>query len=215
MTEKEQFTAGVSLLAGALLSTLAMSLHPAGGNLREIAHMKQAMLFSHSIALCCIPMLAFGYRGLSRLLSKGSPWTGLGFSFIQFGLAGVLIAGTINGLVLPLFAISYQSFVIDEITAVAIIGYGSLFNHALAYIFIAAMVIAMSIWSGIIVRTNLLPRWLGIFGLGIVAAILIATGSQFHFTAVWAFRLLTFLLASWQLTVALLLMRMSPKNKLT
>lgn len=215
MTEKESFNAGLSLLAGAVLSTLAMSLHPAGGSMHEIARMKGPLVFSHSIALCSIPMLAFGYRGLSKVLSTGSAWAGLPFSFIQFGLFAVLIAGTINGLLLPGFVTYCQLSTTDHAIAAAILAYGSLFNHVLAYVFIAAVIIATFIWSILISQTTFFPRWLGVFGCGVTAAILIAAALRFNFTTARTFRLLTFLLVSWQTAVAVLLMRITPKNTTT
>lgn len=59
---------GICLFFGSLLATLTMLIHPVGGSLGDIAHMKSAFNFSHGMAIFCLPFIAFGFWGLSDVL---------------------------------------------------------------------------------------------------------------------------------------------------
>lgn len=205
-------SASISLLIGASLATLTMVMHPVGGNLTDIANERNAFIISHSMAIFAIPFLAFGFWGLTMSLITKSGATFIGFAFISLGLIAALIAGTINGLVLPQFASIYADSSIDKSIVQTNRSYGNLINLAADYIFIGATCVAIFIWSTVIIQTRQLSKWLGYYGLLVITICVIAIIANFNFTSLFGFGLFIFGIVSWKMMAGILLLR-SSKNK--
>lgn len=60
---------GISLLLGAAMSVLTVVLHPLGGDMAHLVKIKFVLIFSHTIAIACAPLIGFGLWGLSKLLT--------------------------------------------------------------------------------------------------------------------------------------------------
>lgn len=206
-------SAGICLSIGAVLATLTMAMHPVGGSLAEIANMRNAFTFSHGMAVLCIPFIAFGFWGLSTKLVTNSRISFLAFSIICFGLIAAMVAGTINGLVLPYFASKYADGTIDDSILNSIRAYGNFINLSLDYIFIGAISLSILIWSYLIVAKKQLPVWLGYYGLLIILCIVAALLMNLSFTSVIGFSLFTFLIVSWKIAAGALLIFSSKKSK--
>lgn len=194
-------TSALCLLIGSLLATITMILHPGGGNMDHINHIKSAIVFSHSLAIFCLPFIGFGGWGLSVLLHTPGRIGMLAFFVFCAGLIAVMIAASINGIVFPYFVEKYYSKGIDEALLKTIIGYGRYINAAMDYIFIAACVFAIGLWSSIIIAKALLPKWLGYYGFIIIAFGLIGVFTNFNFISVFGFRIFIFGLVSWLVLV--------------
>lgn len=199
--------AGLCLLIGSILATMSMVLHPSGGNIEHIAKISNVLIFSHSIALFCLPFVGYGFLGLSKLLQTKNRVSTLAFMICSFGLIAGMIAATINGLTLPGFA---SSFALDErkveITK-SIIRYGHCINTTMALILIFAISMAVGIWSVLIIQTAKLPRWLGYFGLIIVIRGLVCVFLKFNFTDLYGFRIFVAGLVAWIIFVGINLVR--------
>lgn len=52
---------GICLLVGSILATLTMALHPMGGDIEHIVKIKRVLMFSHAIAIFCLPFIGFGF----------------------------------------------------------------------------------------------------------------------------------------------------------
>lgn len=204
-------TSGFCLLTGSVLATLTMILHPLGGGLAEIAHTKNIFLFSHSIAILAIPFIAFGFWGLSTALVTKSRVSFLAFCIICFGLVAVMIAGAFDGVVLPLFASRYWNSDIDATFLQVVRNYGKYINLCMDYIFIAAITLSVLIWSVVIVTTAQLPKWLGYYGLLLVAVIATCLVFNLNLTSVFRFSLFIFGIVSWKVLASILLI-ISAKN---
>lgn len=211
MEKSFRIASGISLLVGSVLSILTMSIHPSGGNLEQIIAIKRILIFSHSIATFCVPVIAFGLLGLSKFLSASSNLSVLAFSIAAFGLFGVMQAGIINGLVLPEFASKYIDGSTDRLLIEAIIDYGATFNKSLTYVFMAAITTAISIWSVIMVTTGALSKLLGYYGLLIVSLGVTSLLLRFNFLTVAGFGAFIFGLASWLIVASILLLISSLK----
>ena len=190
--------AGRSLIAGAVLAFVTMTLHPSGGSLEHIARIYNIIVFSHALAIGSLPLLALGFWGLSTRLMTRTALSLLAFFTVLFGLISVMLAGLFNGLVLPFYAVKQ----IDQTganldTVRLIVQYGSTINRSLDYVFIAAISIAIGIWSGLILQTRLLPRWLGYGGLLLIGVIGLGAITNFDFIGLTGFRLIIFGLVSW------------------
>lgn len=190
--------AGYSLIIGSVLMILTMVLHPTGGNLEHIIKISNVLMITHSIAIFSIPFVAFGFYGLSKNLVTDSKTSYLGFTFVIFGLIAVILAASINGLILPMYSSKFQNETGQNLEAMKlIISYGSTFNKAMDYIFMGGYSIAMLIWSVVIILTSKLPRWIGFYGLILLAFVIIGFLLQFNFISVWGFRIYVFGIVSW------------------
>lgn len=202
---------GFCLLTGSVLATLTMMLHPLGGDLAEIARTKNIFLFSHSIAILAIPFIAFGFWGLSTALITKGRWSFLAFSIVCFGLMAVILAGAFDGVVLPLFASRYWNSSLDENLLQVVRNYGKYINLCMDYIFITAITLSVSIWSAVIITSARLPKWLGYYGLLLVAVIITCLVFNLNLTSVFRFSLFIFGIVSWKV-LASILMIISQKN---
>lgn len=199
-------TTALCLLIGSLLATITMMLHPSGGSMEHITHTKGAIVFSHSVAIFCLPFIFFGSWGLSLLLQTSGRISMLAFLGFCAGLIAAMIAASINGLVLPYFAERYYKSGIDEAVLKAILGYGRYMNAAMDYIFIGACVFAIGLWSIIIVTKVLLPKWIGYYGFIIIAFGMIGIFTNFNFISVFGFRIFIFGLVSWLVLVGVVML---------
>ena len=211
MEKQFKNASGISLLTGAVLATITMAMHPVGGSLEEIAAKKGVFIFTHSLALISIPFIAFGFWGLATALATKSRISFLSFAVSCFGLIAVMAAGTLNGFVLPIFASNYSGSAVDGAVLQAVRDYGWLLGSSMDYIFITGLSIAIVIWSGIMIATGQLSKWLGYYGLLIVVVTVLGFLMKFNFTTEFGFGVFIFSLVSWLISAALLLIFSSKK----
>ena len=212
MEKKFSKTSGLSLFTGALLMVLTMVLHPSGGSIEHILKIKKIIVISHSLAIMSIPFMAFGFYGLSVCLKTPSRLSFLAFSTAITGLFAAMIAGTINGLTLPYFLNEVMENGTNIDTIKTIIRYGKFINLPMDYILIGGLSSAIVIWSSLIVKTSVFPKWLGFFGLIIIFIGLFGVLIGFDFVGLFGFRVFVFGVASWILLLAIYLMKFKPKG---
>jgi hypothetical protein len=206
-------TAALCLFTGALLATITMAIHPSGGSMEHIRHISGVIVFSHSLAILCMPFIGFGAWGLSVLLATPGRIAMLAFFGFVAGLIAAMIAGAVNGLVLPYFVGRYYQSGIDEAVLKAIIGYGRYLNAAMDYIFIAACAFAISIWSVLIIITARLPAWIGYYGIFIILAGLAGIILKFNFISVSGFSIFISGLVSWLIAGGIMMLWAKQKNE--
>ena len=211
MEKQFKKASGISLLTGAVLATITMAIHPVGGSLAEIAARKGVFIFTHSLALISIPFIAFGFWGLATALVTKSRISFLSFAVSCFGLIAVMAAGTLNGFVLPMFASNYSGSKVDGAVLQAVRDYGWLLGSSMDYIFITGVSLAIAIWSGIMIATGHLSKWLGYYGLLIVVVTVSGLFMEFNFTSDVGFGVFIFTLVSWLIIAAMLLIFSSKK----
>jgi hypothetical protein len=210
--EKEfKKSSGICLLLGSLLATITMAMHPMGGDIQHIAKIGHVLMFSHSVAIICMPFVGFGFWGLSVLLQTQSKVSMLSFFIFCFGLFAAMIAATINGLALPIFASNYSSITGDAAIAKTVLAYGSYINFSMTTIFIVAAAISIAIWSVLIIRLAQLPKWVGYYGLVIVAFGIVGIFLKFNFTNLFGFRVFVAGLVSWKIIAGFALLQKGRK----
>ncbi len=93
-------TGSTALIVGWLAYIGLMAVHPTrlGGPSLGHVTLNDAV---HWTALLIVPVLAAGYVGLARRLDLSRPLPMLGLCFMLFSLFGGMVAGTLNGLVMP------------------------------------------------------------------------------------------------------------------
>ncbi|RYZ28992.1 MAG: hypothetical protein EOO10_07720 [Chitinophagaceae bacterium] len=191
----------ICLLMGSILSTATMALHPTGGDIDHILKVKNVLIFSHSLALFCLPLIGFGFSGLSNILQTKNKIASLAFFVAFFGLLAAMVAATLNGLVLPIFASRYWGGHNDISLVTKIMGYGHTINIAMTYIFITAISVAIAIWSFLIILNGHIQKWLGYFGLIVIAIGILGILLRFNFTDLFGFRTFMLGLVSWIVAV--------------
>lgn len=204
---------GVSLISGSLLIIATMVLHPAGGSLEHIVEISGIITISHAMAIACLPLVAFGFYGLSYRLQDKWRLSHLAFLIILFGLIAAMFAALVNGLTLPYFLGQYADSLSENSEVLQpIVNYGFSLNKPLDYIFITACCVAVCIYSVIMIRTGQLPKWIGYLGALIVLFALTGALTDFVFTSLQGFRIFTFSLAGWILATGFSMTRTNQGN---
>ncbi|WP_298546478.1 hypothetical protein [uncultured Aquimarina sp.] len=208
MQNQLEKNAGLALIIGSILVIITMVFHPVGGNFEHLLKISKMAIISHSLAIISIPILTFGFWGLTVRLGKNSSLSLLGFIIIVFGLLAGMMAAAINGLTLPFFIKRYQdqsSEIIAKINYV--IHYGFALNKAMDYIFITSCCLAILLWSITSIKKSILPKWIAYLGLilGITAVILLL--SNVAFTNLYSFRIFIAGLVSWIILVGYVLIK--------
>ena len=104
MSDQFRKVAHYSIVFGSVLIVLAMALHPVGGNLNHIRSIKSIIIGSHLIAIFAVVITLFGFYGLVKSLDTKNPINVFAFIFMMVGSVFVLLAASINGIALPIFA---------------------------------------------------------------------------------------------------------------
>lgn len=199
---------GFLLILGSILAIATMMLHPSGGSIEHIIKISKQLRLTHSLAICCLPFILFGFYGLTIKLLDQRKLSILAFIIIAFGLIAAMLAALFNGLVLPYFLSQYSDNLEENISALKpILNYGFAINMALDYVFIVAFCSAISIYALIIIRSQKLPKWIGYFGLVILLFALIGATTNFVFTSLMGFRIFVFSIAGWILPTGVLLIQ--------
>ena len=201
-------SSGISLITGSLLIITTMVLHPSGGNIEHIIKITKSIKITHALAIFSLPILLFGFYGLTERLLDKWKFSKLAFIIIAFGLIAAMFAALFNGLTLPLFLGKYENSIVENADTLKMItNYGFAINKPLDYIFIVATCLAMSIYSILIIYLNKLPKWIGFFGVALIALALIGLLFGFVFTSLIGFQLFIFGIATWFLATGISLFK--------
>ncbi len=191
-------SSGISLMVSSLLIVFTMVLHPVGGSLNHLLEITHTIKVTHIMAISCLPLLLFGFYGLSMKLVDKWKLAILALITMFFGLISAMFAAIVNGLALPYFLAS-NSKNIDgaEEMLQSILSYGFALNKALDYVFIVACCIGIVIYSILMVKTKKFPNGIGY--LGVVMFVLVGAGGilGFGFTDLTGFRIFTMSLSIW------------------
>lgn len=204
-------TSGYCLIIASFLMMVTMMLHPVGGNAAHILKIKTVIMVSHSMAIVCLPVTAFGFWGLATSLDSRSRISYLALSFSWLGLVAAMIAATINGLTLPLF-LSNTGTDIDPKTIELVRTYGAAINKPMSYSFIAAMVVSIAIWSLLQIRKHSGVRWIGYYGIGLMVAALAGSVFQFSFVSLYGFTVFVISMVVWIVLSGITLVVSSPRS---
>lgn len=201
-------SAGFSLILGSVLLIVTMVLHPSGGDVDHILAITPIIIGSHALAIFSMPWVGFGFWGLATLLDSNGRLSMLAFMMLALGLIAGMLAAAVNGLTLPFFVNAYSQD-IQENPAVflPILKYGAALNQAMDYILIAGIMLAMTIWSVLILRDAKMTKWLGYYGLVLALLAVVGGITRFNFIDLIGFRVFIFGIASWIIGVGVSLRR--------
>ncbi|HYF31250.1 MAG TPA: hypothetical protein VD993_09035 [Chitinophagaceae bacterium] len=207
MNPQFEKNAGIALIVFTILMTFTMVLHPAGGSFEYLLKVKMRIITTHAIALCSLPFALVGFWGLTRKLGTEYLLSVSALATMIFGLIAVMMAATVNGLVLPIFIQRYEGASPEVIESLKpLLRYNFSINNAFDYIYTAAFCLAILFWSIAIIRTRKLPVSLAYAGLvlSVIAAVIFEAGFAGH---LGGFRLFVTSIVIWILLVGLLLAR--------
>ena len=199
---------GISLISGALLIIFTMLLHPLGGSIERIISIYNIITTAHSLAIVSLPIVLFGFYGLSVCLLDTYRFSLLSFIIIAFGLIAAMFAALFNGLVLPYFLHQYSDRLTETMDRLKpISNFSFAINLPLDYIFIIACCLSIFIYSMIILAKRIFPRWIGYLGIAIALFAIIGFVTAFVFTSLTGFRIFTFSIAFWILSSGVYLIK--------
>ena len=206
MTRDRQ--SAIALLVGSIAWIVTMALHPTGGSFEKIVRISSVIVGTHSLAIATIPLMLFGFWGLTARLGSDRGLPLLALITYAFGSVAALCAAVINGLTLPAFAKQLaEADPASRDLAHLVVDYGSTMNAGFARVFMVATALAVLLWSISILTTRALPRWIGAIGLaaGLTGLVLVLSGGiDVH---VHDFGLFVFGYAAWTILVGVLLWR--------
>lgn len=206
--DKFKRLAAYSLIAAAFLAVTTMAIHPSGGNMQAIINQAHILRFSHSIALACLPLFCFGCYGLSVFLHTESRISMLAFLIMSFGLVAGMLAGLLNGLVLPDFLIRHAAETETQHDMLdLVIHYGFAMNRALGYVLIVAVIAAVALWSYAGWKAKRFGLLFGASGWLLAAAGVAALVAGFKFISVAGFTAFVLALAVWFIVAGIHMLR--------
>ncbi|MFY7670411.1 hypothetical protein ACOSP6_04935 [Tenacibaculum sp. MEBiC06402] len=198
MKNKFYKSSGISLTIGSFLAIITMILHPSGGSLSDIINQSSQIQIAHSIAICCVPFMIFGFYGLSDKLHGQMRLSKLALIIVTLGLLAALLAALFNGLILPNFLNKYsQTLKQNESVLNIIVSYGFTINKALDYVFIIALSVGILVYSYTIIKLQELSSYIGYFGMLILIFSLIGGITGFAFISLIGFRIFVFSISAW------------------
>lgn len=208
---KDNRLGGIALIAGTILGVITLFIHPSGHDLFEpdqFAHTAKMLVVAHALAIASIAVLFLGALALAGRLS--SPDRLAIAALVLFGLASVAMvsAATVDGFVGPgvLRKVIFAASPVNEQWRV-LFAYNDQVNQAFAEIFVVASAVAIVLWSASIVKSRLLAKAAGVYGLllGVASVLAVVAGASGHADAV---HLLMLGQITWFLIVGTLMWRL-------
>ena len=208
---KDNRLGGIALIIGAISGMITMSLHPVtGGHPITPAQFEKLTAFMigvHALAIAGIPFSFLGAFALTRRLDSPSRIALAALTIYALGLIAVMIAPAISGLVGTEILRNMVARGPGSEQWRTLMEYNFLINQAFARIFVVASCTAIVFWSLLIVRTRVLSPALGIYGLLLGPAIIVAMITGSLRLDVHGFGLITFCQAIWFIITGVLLLR--------
>lgn len=208
MNNSPQKKAGLALIAFTVLLVFTMVLHPAGGSVQYLIKITRLIVITHGIAIFSLPVGWVGFWGLTQKLGTQRFTVLLGFSMMSLGLIAAMMAGATNGIIMPIFLQDYAEATAQQLDAMKpVLRYSFAINHAFDYIYTGAFCAAVLCWSITILRTRLLPVWLGWAGITIALGAMIVFSLGMQANSLQGFRLFVTAIVIWILLVGVTLYR--------
>ena len=200
-----------ALIVGTMGYLLTMALHPVGidnASAEVLARQNQISIAVHSLGLLSVPLVVFGFVGLSARVG----WTRAStqFAFIVYAISAVALglAAVASGLVAPALiqqTIGAGSESLAQLKTM--LEYNWQFNQACAKVFVVGASLAIIAWSYAIASMGRFERVVAWFGWLVGVASLAALFSGHVRLDVHGFGLIVLLQAVWNICVGISLQR--------
>jgi hypothetical protein len=205
---------GLVLITGMIGTIITMALHPTGNDLVATGKFDAVMRLAvavHALALICVPMIFLGCLGLHRRLAAPNRLSFAALVMYGFAAVAVMNAATLSGLVAPGVARHMLGGEAGsrDMWSVAFHLTGDL-NQAFAMVFVVASSIAILLWAVAILRSNIFPKSLGVYGCVVAPLTLIAVLSGHIRLNVHGFGMVVIGQAVWFISAGVLLWNEKP-----
>ena len=208
---KDNRLGGIALIVGAVSGMITMSLHPVAGahpiTPGQFEKMAMLMIGVHVLAIAGVPFSFLGALALTRRLDSPGRIAMTGLVIYGLGLVAVMIAPAMSGLVGTEIIRKMIAHVPGTEQWRTLMEYNFLINQAFAKIFVVASCSAIALWSSMIVKSRAFSVAIGIYGLLLGPALIIAMISGGLSLDVHGFGLVTFSQAIWFIVAGILLLR--------
>lgn len=199
---------GLGLIIGTVGYLSTMALHPTGISTVTLARESQVMVAAHALGLLSLPVVLFGFVGLSNRAGWQRPSTQ--FAFISYCLAVVaaMIAAIASGLIGP--ALLQKTIGATEATFQAlrmVFEFNYQMNQACAKVFVVGASLAIIAWSYAISALGSYERRVAWFGWFVGLVSIAALFSGHVRMDVHGFGAIVLLQAIWNICVGVSLLR--------
>lgn len=171
MTQSTQY--GLALILGTLAQVATMAIHPtavdAAASADAIAHQMQVLVAVHALALLSVPVVVFGFVGVTARIGWERPAALLAFIVYVFSAVAIMLAAITDGLVNA--ELIPRTIGAAEPAASALktmLSYNFQLNQACAKVYVVGSSVSILLWSLALVRVGTFERIVGIIG-GIAA----------------------------------------------
>jgi len=154
------------LIIFSVLLVLTMVLHPMGGSVEYLIHIRNVILVTHIIAIVSLPVGWVGFWGLTGAIGSDRVLSLMAFAMASIGVLAALIAAATNGLILPIYLDHFKDLSAAGIESIRpILRYGTAINQAFDYIYTFSFCGAIICWCTGALSTRSLPKWLAWMGI--------------------------------------------------
>jgi hypothetical protein len=206
---------GAAMIAAAIAGIIIMAVHPAShglltpGQFSTVAAIGEAV---HIVAIITLPIAFLGALALARHMDSPNRVAMSALAIYGFALVAIMSAATFSGLV----AIPSLQRVVEQPQSAGewrgFATYSGVVNQGFARIYTILVSIAIALWSIQIVRTRILPRAAGIYGLVVAPVIFVAVASGHVRLDVHGFGAVVLLQAIWFVSAGTALYRANRSN---
>jgi len=203
---------GLALIAGMVAGIVTMAFHPTGFDPRAtaetVAHEMSILVAVHTLALMSIPLLIFGFAGVTMRAGWHRPEALLAFIIYALSAVALMLAGIADGLINAALIPQMTGAIDPKLQAVkAALSYNFQLNQACAKVFVVGSSLAIVLWSITLFRFGTLERRIGIIGWFISFVALAGLLSGHVTMSAHGFGLIVLLQASWVIAVGVSMLR--------
>ena len=209
---KTNGTYGVALIVGTLGAVVTMAFHPTGfdphASAEAVAHEMSILVAVHTLALLSIPILVFGFVGVTMRAGWRRPEALLAFIIYGLSAVAIMFAGIADGIVNAALIPQMTDASDLKLQSVkAALFYNFQFNQACAKVFVVGTSLAIILWSITLSRFGVLEQRIGIIGWFVSAAALFGLLSGHVHMSAHGFGLIVLLQGMWVIALGVSMLR--------
>src|SRR5207249_5000199 len=143
---------GLALIVGMVAGIITMAFHPTGfdpqATAETVAHEMSILVAVHTLALMSIPLLIFGFAGVTMRAGWHRPEALLAFIIYALSAVALMLAGIADGLINAALIPQMTGAIDPKLQAVkAALSYNFQLNQACAKVFVVGCSLAIVLWS--------------------------------------------------------------------
>jgi len=203
---------GLALIIGTVAQVATMALHPTGAGAvaspQALAQEMQVLVAVHALALLSVPVVVFGFVGVTRRLGYERSEALFALIVYVFSAVAIMFAaiadGLVNAVLIP------QTVGAGEPalqTLKAALAYNFQFNQACAKVYVVGSSLAIFFWSIALIKVGIFERVVGMFGWFVALAALVGLLSGHVRMSAHGFGLIILLQAVWNIALGVSMFR--------